>query len=572
MCGIALIICNDAEKLKEYALQIANRLRHRGPNNYAIIVNKNSAIVHTQLTIRDASKTTQPLISVEGALSYNGELYNTADYNHILQANNSINDVHIVQSYISELLQKGSKYSQIELEGMFAIIYATANKVFAIRDQFGQKPLYQYQSEDKAISILCSEVLPIASCRLNLSINRNQLAHLLHHHYVSPQDSIFNNIHPLPINRQTDLSQKGHYPIILKKYEHTKLKDALTEAIVDIYPSNQIPALALSGGIDSSLIAVMLKDLKLEYNAYSIQSENLNLNGLDTTIINYPNDNGEWIMQAIAAMDEPMIDTAWLNTWLLAKHIAKNNRIVLTGDGADEIFAGYEVYKNYLNTDVGHYLKFRFRTQLPDYTKRRKSKKQGSVNIEKHLQYNTLFSHSDLNVLGLPIDFNANLDLRKYYNSLKSVLKLEQNYSLPGNMLAKVDRAYMQHSLEVRLPYLHGAVVQYSNSLSINDLINNEKTKKPLRKLLIDLGYESITKVPKVGFGLSPNIFIKKPTIDNYFQALYHNREHIVFKFINFNSFISNFPYMKLDERPYHYWGIFCLAYWLDTHQDYIQL
>ena len=555
MCGISGIVDFNFklsnEKIKNILFNFNNILKHRGPDNSGFWVDNNIGMAHTRLSIIDLSNNgSQPMISSDGSniISYNGEIYNFQD---LLK---SLRDVKLKSSTDTEVIlefynQYGINSLINKANGMYAlsIFDKKKNQLVLARDKIGKKPLYYFYDNDyfiwgSEINIFKNDLL------INkLKISKVSLQNYFDVGYVPAPLSIFSEIKKLmpgeviylDLKSKKMITKKNSYIQTSSNLLNNSFEDTIIDA-VNIRTISDVPyGVFLSSGIDSTLVAAILKSLKSSVQSFSI---GLKKNKLDESkesrqIAKALNLNhNEEIVDEIKLINlfpniseiygEPFADSSQIPTMLLSSFSKKKITVALSGDGGDEIFCGYNRYlytnkyakllnilflfnrifkkipynfltifskfisKNYMLIDKINSLKNV--SSFYDLYIRLVKQYYGDLNIFKNEDvFDKFYLKNNLENLTDPVTLMQSLDIQNY---------------LPDDILTKVDRASMKSSLEVRCPLLDHRL---SKAIFENRKIENSKSKIILRKLLgkyIDL---NLISKEKKGFAIPINHWLK---------------------------------------------------------------
>ena len=372
MCGINGII--DLYKASQHVVTINkmnNLLKHRGPDGDGVWNDENIAIGHTRLSILDLTKSGyQPMISNDSnyVISFNGEIYNFKELRQKLTNEgfifNGNSDTEVILKYFENFGIESLKF----FEGMFAFaIWDRIRKcLYIARDRIGEKPCYYNHCNQKFI--FSSEIKGIlAAPWIKRKINKQALANLSIFPSAPDDSSVYDGINSIP---------PGHFlkfslgKIEIKKYWQLKFKNIRTNYI-DVFDefshlmkekilnstSSDVPiGLALSGGVDSSFIGSQLVENNIKkLSSFCITSEEGHERSRAENvakIFNFKHKNFNYeinnlkVSEVIKFYDEPVINGAFFYSDFLMKSISKYVKVCLTGNGADEIFAGYNTYSN----------------------------------------------------------------------------------------------------------------------------------------------------------------------------------------------------------------------------------
>lgn len=538
MCGIAGIVYLDqkVEKKFNHCEPVLNKLFHRGPDhqNYSNITN--GALFHTRLSILDVSPASnQPFIKDHKHLCFNGELFNYKELSKTLGKLNTNGDVEVMHRLLEtendpKILNK--------INGFFAFAFfdEQTNELTVGRDRLGIKPLYYFLDDQKFA--FASELRPLLEMCGPQELNYEQLYTYLRLNYCAGNESIFKNIHQL---------EPGHYMQIkngkVKKeqwFEEKKEKsiiglyDLLDDA-VKLRLNADVPVGSfLSGGVDSSIISALAKQHHQNIHTFSIgfkdepffdetdhakviakhigsQHHEFKLSNADFL------DN---IHPFLNSIDEPFADSSALNVYILSKYTKQHVKVALSGDGADELFKGYNKHKAILLsksksskfiTSAVHSLSSLF----PE--SRQGNLKNRSRQITKFKKLITLNDKVKQQFLAQICDGQeANALLKKrqssaYFNSLFKPSKifpfpLEDTFDLEvvlkDDMLVKADRFSMLNGIEIRSPFLDHRIVNYALNLGHKEKINRTGQKIILRKKFEHLLPKEVFMRKKKGFEL----------------------------------------------------------------------
>ena len=591
MCGISGFVLKKTEKnfCLESLIKMVSTLAHRGPNNKGYWKNNEDTqfIGHTRLSILDLSeKGSQPMISSSGnyVISYNGEIYNHLEIRKFLNQKKNIkwkstSDTETILEAIDII---GIDETIKKLHGMFAfcVIDIKKNLLYLVRDKFGEKPLYYGFSNRKFL--FASELKGIISFpNFQKKINKKSLNYYFNLSYIPEPHSIFENIFKLEagtiltfdLNKNLILSNEKFITLIEKKDLNISNKNSvdlldqtLNSVVKDTMISDVEVGSFLSGGVDSSLItsimqnqsqkkiktfSVVFDDLKYDEKYYSRNiSKHLNTDHNEITV------NSEDLIDISKKIpdiyDEPFADSSQIPTILISKFASKSVKVILSGDGADEFFGGYNRYiafskmrniikicpyhlrfmigkiiswlplnlLNYMEIVLGKiFLQNRSIAQLDD-----KIKKLGFIFINSKTIVDMYFAIISLseNTEDLLINNNAQNEISEFKEKLNThlnnnndlvdnIMKLDQKTYLTGDILHKVDRAAMHFSLETRVPFLNPKLINFSNNLSMDMKIKKNKGKIILREVLKRYIPEKYINRPKMGFSIPLSGWLKGP-------------------------------------------------------------
>ena len=534
MCGIlGFITKNSYKKIisEKDGIQALNYLQNRGPDSlnseYIEMGKYNLFLGHTRLAIQDlSSEYNQPYKSKmrQNLLVYNGEIYNYRDF---IDYKNYTSDTKALYELLSNKKSDLNKF-----DGIFSFVFWNKNQncLYFARDRFGVKPLFilikndfiAFSSSIRAIEKLCEKFI-------KLNLNFDYLNQSIEMGYSHDDSTIFKEINKLKKNtflkldldswnfsnnkiyseKLFCLESKGH---ISQNSLALNIKEAIKSQTIT---SNRGFGFFLSGGTDSSLlVAEALKlNSKSKINTFSLIVTGKDTNELknikafkkffkDFKNIRFRKSNfvKSKIINALTGyknLDYPVLDLSIIPSIVLCDSVDKDIRVILSGDGADELFCGYpRVYSTFWRFMIINLIPKKLKSIIiflfPKNTK-----------LKKYL----LANHPlDIRMMLMDIDYNNyefDFSFKKDFKSIfKTICDYELNYYLPS-VLEKVDAASMLSSLEVRVPFLSNKVIDYLSKISILDFIWQKNTKLFLKKILSLSTSNSYAFLPKKGFSFN---------------------------------------------------------------------
>ncbi|WP_413677058.1 asparagine synthase (glutamine-hydrolyzing) [Prochlorococcus marinus] len=597
MCGIAGLICKDRQilALDEIGSKMNTSLLNRGPDDSGIWIDNDIGILlsHTRLSVNDLSKAGhQPMLSSSNrfVLTFNGEIYNHWDLRQeleITQGSQNWKSHSDTETLIQAIECWGVYKTLTKLIGMFAfgIFDRKENKFYLARDRFGEKPIYWGITDvgTRKVLIFGSDLKALKSYpEFNNTINRESMGLFINYNYVPDPHSIYENIWKLEAGKileidVTDDDYSKIYPMSWWQLEDTiknvdgreieneseainLLKQELIKSVKSQSKADVKITSFLSGGIDSSLVSALLQETSnSQINTFTIGFENKrfdeatyarrisNYLGSNHSELIFTNEDALNIVPKINEYySEPFADPAAIPTLLLC-NAAKSQgyTVALSGDGADELFGGYNRYTmapkiwkyfgiipnfmkpmlinsvNKLSTQsidlIGSILKIRqFRERLYKITD-----KISYSNSLEDLYYRLIREWSDVSSIteykyNQPFTPISNERLNQSIHELKLdpvtfMMVIDCLSYLPGNNQVKLDRASMAVGLETRSPFLDKNVGELIWRLPINLKIKNNCGKYILKEILADYIPKKLFERPKAGFATPINEWIKGP-------------------------------------------------------------
>ncbi len=540
MCGIFGFNFED----KNLALKISEKLLHRGPDDSGIFIDDGLTLGHRRLSIIDLSERgRQPMFNEDGTLVlvFNGEIYNFKELKGELKENhefisNTDSEVilHLYEDYGIDFINK--------LRGMFAFaLYDMKKKnIILARDRIGKKPLYYYY--DGNTFIFSSELPAILEAGVKKEISYRGLSSYLVFGFVQSPFTILKNVYKLEpgqiliysndgvkLKKYWDLNPYSYYNDL--DYIVNRIRNLLFES-VKLRMISDVPLGAfLSGGIDSSVIVYIMKKISESVKTYSIGFDfYLDESKFAEYVADYFNtehktffisvDNAQKIFNdVISYLSEPINDPALIPVFLLSKNARRHVKVVLTGEGGDELFGGYERYRA-----IKFYLLPKFIKKIGINLILNKSKyfkyikKEEKYRIISYMNKNLGNFYLSIISTFLPYEIKKmcrrlNFEFNVKFNSadlLNEAMVYDIKTSLADGLLMKVDFMTMANSLEARTPYLDHILVDFATRIPSNYKIKFFNEKYVLKKTFEKDIPKNIIKRKKQGFFVPINEWISK--------------------------------------------------------------
>jgi asparagine synthase (glutamine-hydrolysing) len=603
MCGISGLFKTGAPL--EEIVSMVNSIRHRGPDAQEVfkISDEGLALGHARLSIVDIEGGTQPMTDVFGRYTvvFNGEIYGFKElkeqYSDYPYQTNS--DTELI---FAMLYKHGQSFVNF-LPGMFAFaIYDNlTDTLFGARDRFGEKPFYYtttlggfaFASEIKALKVLFKE--------RGLSINRRAIASYLERLYVPVNECIYNEIHKLLPGhaftfRQGKLEIFQYWSIPT----HT-IKISFEDAVDKVYEKLKISVekqliadvevgAFLSGGIDSSLItAIANKKSNKPISTYSFGFTSTTLRNeladakkhseiIGTNHHEFDEGNFDLFKEFLRmqeVFDEPFGDSSCIPMYIISNYASQHGRVVLTGDGGDELFGGYSQWNNkaiqfaniYQKNSFNFHLrelkefgKIAIKGRLSFYRKLKRTKAVLNAYRHIHEKNNIFFNWKQLNQLGLPAPYPY-IYTSFANNSLSDILNTDILNYMPADILVKTDMTSMANGLELRAPFLDVDLAQYAISLPVEYKTTGDINKKILRRVMEKYHPELEIQEGKLGFGAPVDEWLKLDAFQKYKYQLQKNNKAPIYNYLDYSKTVE---YLKRDN--YKTWLLLNLNSWLEQN------
>jgi asparagine synthase (glutamine-hydrolysing) len=537
MCGFVVSFAKDAAAPPATLDAMDTAIAHRGPDEHGVRNIGPVSFRHRRLSIIDLSGGKQPMASADGSLwlAHNGEIYN---YRALRRELETLGHVFREQSDTEVLLAAWKQWGENcldRLDGMFALIVYDArnDRLWAARDRFGEKPLY-YIETPQALWLASELKALVAGGVVGKQLDPRALYSYFTLGYVAGEQAIFSGVKRLgPGQRLTFTRQSGpetrnwwRPPPPTEELgdlaEVTSRSLALLRESIALRMTADVPlGFFLSGGVDSSAIVALASECRssrLETFAIGFDDPVLDERPHARFVADkFGTHHHEFVvtpqsldmLDAIAwHADEPFADQAALPTWFLAQMTRRHVTVALSGDGGDEVFAGYDVYRSHdlservrsIPSPIREIAVAGLRATAPFGDGRQRLKL--ARNIEDAAlpaadrfvaKQQTVFRRDFLRgvapALAAAVGPYADRELfaRLFANirePLGAMAYWQQTVSLPDDMLHKVDRMSMAHSLEVRAPFLDHRITELLNRTKFSVKLPGGRQKYILRKAM----------------------------------------------------------------------------------------
>jgi asparagine synthase (glutamine-hydrolysing) len=632
MCGINGIIdfsLNRNETVSKVR-QMNDAIVHRGPDDAGDFIENGDAysigMGMRRLSIIDIKTGHQPMYSDDNqiVICFNGEVYNFIELKRKLESDGAIFRTNSDTEVILRMYEKEGILAFKKLDGMFSFsIYdKLSNKLIIARDFFGEKPLYYFKTDSSFV--WASEIKSLKNTRLfDFKISSFSVNLFFKLTYIPAPYTIYENLFKLEPGNYLELdlyrNQISIQPYILEEKEittqHISFDEALKKTRELVFETVKSRAISdvpigtfLSGGVDSSIISLCLSKLSNKpIDTYSIGFENkvfdeskkasivagmINSNHHEL-ILNEKDILGE-IPKIISNFDEPFADSSAIPSYCVSKLAGKNVKVVLTGDGGDEVFGGYNKYlitkSNRIYTKI-----------IPEIFHKKILKASNHFLIDKNdrrgikFQINKLVNSIDYgnnqywNIVSLGFNdanrrkmlklFIKSDDLlvnqknrygKKSVQNLNDMREIDRILSLEGDLLTKVDRTSMLNSIECRSPFLNIRLWNFTKTLPEKYLIKGLEKKWLLRKAFENDFPKGFLDSKKHGFGIPIGDWLRTHLCDSVMK--YSDRllieEQGIFNY-DYLSEILSLHMKKERDFTFQVWSFYCFQIWyFKTHME----
>ena len=629
MCGICGKLHNSPGKIDaELIWKMVRVMGYRGPDDEGIFLSSDLklGLGHKRLSIIDLSEAGRQPISNEDKtvwMVFNGEVYNFQSLREELQEKGHVFASKTDSEVIVHLYEEEGVRCLERLNGMFAfgLWDDRTNRLFLCRDRIGIKPLVYYW--DGACLVFASEIKAIlADEQVKKELDWAALGLYLTLNSIPAPWTIFKNIKKLEpgcyliaengkikINRYWDIK-----PLVEIKgggesfsNQRQRLYELVNESVRQRLISDVSIGAFLSGGVDSSIIVgLMARNMDRPVKTFSIGYKDIPLydetdyarevaefNRTDHHELKITTkDVLETFPTVLDNLDEPFADSSAIPTYVVSRETRRNVTVALSGDGADELFAGYRVYQGEYWARYYHLFPEIVRNRiirpafalLPDsresisleYLRRAKKFIDGADgSLQKRVcAWREVFSEDARRLilreevlkrvpLGMAQEIITDRLSRFNGDTINKMLYLDVTESLPNDMLNKVDRMSMRNSLEVRVPFLDHKVVEFAFSIEGRDKLRGRKGKYILLEAFKSILPPKIHSRPKWGFEIPIGSWLKRDLrflIDEYLSEESIKRQGI-FEYDYVHGLVESHLNNRTDTS-WHLWNLIVFGHW----------
>ncbi|MDH6307768.1 asparagine synthase (glutamine-hydrolyzing) [Dysgonomonas sp. PFB1-18] len=621
MCGInGIIVHKYDDSISDKIESMNTHIIHRGPDDDGTYIEKGDtsvALGMRRLSIIDLSTGKQPIKNENDdiIIVFNGEIYNYLVLKNELLEEGSTFNTNSDTEVILRLYERYGIDSFHRLDGMyaFAIYDKRNNKIILARDFFGEKPLYYYQTD--SVFYWASELKSIVNVveKTELILSQDALKLFFQLTYIPAPYTIYESVYKLEPNTvlvldlvSKETSSTTIYAENKSEYNDLSWDNACKICFQNVNESVMSRAIAdvpigtfLSGGVDSSIVSwALANNTNTQIDTFSIGFKNkkfdesekakivaklINSNHHEFTISEI--DLYEHIDDILLNFDEPFADSSALATYLVAQKARSTVKAVLTGDGGDEVFGGYNKYYigkfNSAFTNIMPSGIFPFFKNIASPLLKVKTDNRGyrfkikklleAIDYDRDFYYKIIsLGFSSEEVLRLladikldnPIDYYKN-KLNISNNNLHSFRLIDRFLSLEGDMLVKVDRTSMLASLECRSPFLNKKMWDFTNQLPENYLIKGFNKKYLLKKSFEQYFPTNFFEQPKQGFGVPVGDWLREGLKNELLDYIDDDflREQNIFNQEYIKIMVHN-HINKKEDNTFKVWTFFCFQKW----------
>ncbi len=610
MCGF--VGFTNPQRLQNSSEVLTNMLEtihHRGPDSNGSFIDENLALGFRRLSIIDLSdEAKQPMVSEDGKLIlvFNGEIYNFAELRTTLIEKGYVFKSHTDSEVILHGYHAYGKAILNKLRGMFAFCIwdINAQTLFIARDFFGIKPLYYTRNTLDGTIIFASEIKAILEHPSFIKkFNNDALKPYLTFQYSVLEETFFKGVYKL---------KPGHFMWIkngemtMERYWQNRyepnhdsiesnvhnIQEMMRESVNYHKISDVKVGAFLSGGVDSSYITALLKPDKTftvgfdayesMYNETQLAEELSDKLGIENhKRIITADECFESLPHIMYHMDEPQSNPSAIPLYFLSELASEHVTVVLSGEGADELFAGYAWYQNSKIFNAYHKIPFRLRASLGKLARGLPSNRMTNFVIKagkpiesRFIGQAKIMSEDDaVKLLNKAYQIGPSIEsiVAPFYSEvadqdeLTKMQYLDLNLWLPGDILLKADKMSMAHSLELRVPFLDKEVIRLASTLPQKHRVSGNVTKVALRKAAEAALPEAWANREKIGFPVPIRYWFREPAVYERIETAFSTE--IAKQFFDCDVLMT-YLQQHYDKRANHarvIWTVYVFLTWYDV-------
>ncbi|MBU8919631.1 asparagine synthase (glutamine-hydrolyzing) [Bacillus sp. FJAT-29953] len=547
MCGFIGCVHDKTQNYRDEEKQLFKNMNdiiaHRGPDDDGYYYDDHIQFGFRRLSIIDIESGHQPLTYENERywIIFNGEIYNYVELREELLKEgltfSTSSDTEVIIALYSHLKEKAVE----RLRGMFAFVIWDKQEqtLYGARDPFGIKPFFYMEDGDR--TFFASEKKSILLALKNDVLDYDSLQHYLTYQFVPEPDTLSEGIKKLEpghyftkkIGSKMEMNRywKAHFHPVLKSEDDfvKEIRDILFDSVEKHMRSDVPVGSFLSGGIDSSIIASIAKQFHPAIKTFSVGFEHNGFSEIDVaketaeklgveniSYIITPEEYMKEVPKIIWHMDDPLADPACVPLYFVAREARKHVTVVLSGEGADELFGGYNIYREPGDLEifnkiprVGKVLLKGIADMLPEGMKGKSFIERGVTPMEQRYIGNAkMFDEAEKRELlsvyreGLNYtDITKPLyEESRGYDPVDRMQYIDIHTWMRGDILLKADKMTMAHSLELRVPFLDKAVFETASKIPTSLKTANGTTKYVLRKAAEGVVPDHVLNRKKLGF------------------------------------------------------------------------
>ena len=602
MCGIAGIVTKRENK-KEIIEGMSKRIEHRGPDGEGYFFDGDVALAHRRLSIIDLSTGNQPMFNEDDTIVtvYNGEIYNYVELRDELVASGHKFKTKSDTEVLLHGFEKWHTDLPKHLRGMFAFAIYDKNtkELFLARDNFGIKPLYYTMMNDTFM--FASEVKAFLDTPdFKKELNEDILGAYLEFSFVPTNETFFKGVYRLDagsslLYKDGEITIDKYFKLDFKDKDETfdEAVESISEVMKDSVNRHLLSDVEvgsfLSSGIDSSYIVSLAKPDRTYTVGYDIDkydeisyakdlTEKLGIK--NTSKVIKMDEYMEEFPKIMYYLDEPTSDPAAISLYFVAKLARRDVKVVLSGEGADEFFGGYNYYRE--EVDMKFYNKIpyfirhligKIASLFPEGRGFNFLVRRGEKLENSYIGVNRNFSEKmarkvlskEYNLRGIDVTKEIYKQFAGYSN-IHKMQAIDINYWLMKDILLKADRMTMASSLEGRVPFIDKEVFKVASGLPIDYKVTKENTKVALREAAKEVIPTDAYKKKKLGFPVPIREWMKTPEVSGKIREMF-NKDFTskFFKVDVINKLLDEHVSGKKDNYR-KVWTIYSFLTWYEIY------
>ncbi|WP_284141486.1 asparagine synthase (glutamine-hydrolyzing) [Virgibacillus sp. LDC-1] len=614
MCGFIGMIFNNPIERTESEMELFkkqnNLITHRGPDDEGYYFDPYISFGFRRLSIIDIESGSQPLSYNDGQIQlvFNGEIYNYLELREELMeegyAFQTDSDTEVIAALFAKHKEEAFQY----LRGMFSILIwdKETEQLYGARDSFGIKPLFYY--ENSFGTAFASEKKSITLMMENEEVDKDALHHYLSFQYV-----------PEPMTMTTGIKkvEPGHYfikkpgqPIQFTRYWHAtfqpvirekqdwikKIQDVMYDS-VNVHMRSDVPVGSfLSGGIDSTLIVSIAKQFNPSIKTFSVGFEQDGFSEIDVAKqtaeklgvenISYlisPEEYIENLPKIMWHMDDPLADPSCVPLYFVSREARKHVTVVLSGEGSDELFGGYNIYRESESLKVFEKVPSSVKGMLakvaaviPEGVKGKSFLERGTTPLsERYIGNAKMFEEAEKQKLLK--SYNHQLSYQQItrplfehvqdYPYVNQMQYVDIHTWMRGDILLKADRVTMANSLELRVPFLDKEVFRIASEIPVDMKIANGTTKHILREASRGIIPDHVLDRKKLGFPVPIRHWLKNE-LNGWAKQLIHESET---DYVLDKSYVLNLLESHCQGKGDYSRKIWTVLMFMLWHQNFVE-
>ncbi|MFZ3590070.1 asparagine synthase (glutamine-hydrolyzing) [Bacillus sp. DJP31] len=581
MCGFVACLNTisdkgiDIESARIKFEDITHLISHRGPDDSGFYYDDFISMGFRRLSIIDIESGHQPLPYENNRywILFNGEIYNYLELREELLEEGFIFNTHSDTEVILAMYSHVKEKVVDRLRGMFSFLIWDKEEsvLFGARDHFGIKPLYYMENDGQLY--FSSEKKSIEATFNKEMLNYKSLQHYLTYQYIPEPDTLTNGINKLSpghfftVKPGESMKIQAYWkpsfsPQLFKsedQFAHD-IKNVLIDSVAKHMRSDVPVGSFLSGGIDSTLIVSLAKEINPKIKTFSVgfedngyseidvakqSAEALGLENIHHVIT--PEEFINELPKIVWHMDDPVADPAAIPLYFVAKKAKEHVTVVLSGEGADELFGGYNIYQEPNSLEIFKHIPGSAKrilnnlvSFLPEGTKGKSFIERGSLSLEQRFIGNAkIFNEKEKEAI-----YKLYNDKVHYTDITNPLYKAIESYDpitkmqfidihtwMRGDILVKADRMTMAHSLELRVPFLDKEVFEVASHIPSGLKVKDGATKYILRQAAKGIVPDHVLNRRKLGFPVPIRVWLKNELYDWAVQTIERSHtEHLLNK------------------------------------------